>query len=298
MGVSATVVARTVGIDTAFKNLNPNAALLLPQRVALIGQGTTAAVYATTPLIVTSAATVGSTYGFGSPLHLAALQLLPQNGDGLGTIPLTVYPLADSGTAAAGTIECTTLPTSVRTFSLVVNGIRSVDFTIDPASDSLIDVATLIKTAVNATLNTPVIGGTIAVAVLDLDLKWGGTSGNDTAVSILGELDGAVFAIVQPTAGATNPSVQPALDQITSVWETLIVNCMELGDSTNLDLYSTWGEGRWDVLSKKPAAVHTGSAETVVATNVAIGNGRKTDRTRSEERRVGKECRSRWSPYH
>ena len=22
------------------------------------------------------------------------------------------------------------------------------------------------------------------------------------------------------------------------------------------------------------------------------------DRTRSEERRVGKECRSRWSPYH
>ena len=23
-----------------------------------------------------------------------------------------------------------------------------------------------------------------------------------------------------------------------------------------------------------------------------------TDKTRSEERRVGKECRSRWSPYH
>ena len=24
----------------------------------------------------------------------------------------------------------------------------------------------------------------------------------------------------------------------------------------------------------------------------------KLDRSRSEERRVGKECRSRWSPYH
>ena len=24
----------------------------------------------------------------------------------------------------------------------------------------------------------------------------------------------------------------------------------------------------------------------------------KNDETRSEERRVGKECRSRWSPYH
>ena len=29
-------------------------------------------------------------------------------------------------------------------------------------------------------------------------------------------------------------------------------------------------------------------------TNVGIGK----DDTRSEERRVGKECRSRWSPYH
>ena len=27
-------------------------------------------------------------------------------------------------------------------------------------------------------------------------------------------------------------------------------------------------------------------------------NFKKTDFVRSEERRVGKECRSRWSPYH
>ena len=30
-----------------------------------------------------------------------------------------------------------------------------------------------------------------------------------------------------------------------------------------------------------------------IVTNAQIG-----DSTRSEERRVGKECRSRWSPYH
>ena len=29
-----------------------------------------------------------------------------------------------------------------------------------------------------------------------------------------------------------------------------------------------------------------------------IRNVRMDDTTRSEERRVGKECRSRWSPYH
>ena len=31
---------------------------------------------------------------------------------------------------------------------------------------------------------------------------------------------------------------------------------------------------------------------------VAIGYGKEGTVLRSEERRVGKECRSRWSPYH
>ena len=30
----------------------------------------------------------------------------------------------------------------------------------------------------------------------------------------------------------------------------------------------------------------------------AEARNRKKERDRSEERRVGKECRSRWSPYH
>src|SRR2546425_9272222 len=30
----------------------------------------------------------------------------------------------------------------------------------------------------------------------------------------------------------------------------------------------------------------------------ALGSGAPSARPRSEERRVGKECRSRWSPYH
>ena len=32
--------------------------------------------------------------------------------------------------------------------------------------------------------------------------------------------------------------------------------------------------------------------------NNLVKNGRKDEENRSEERRVGKECRSRWSPYH
>ena len=40
-----------------------------------------------------------------------------------------------------------------------------------------------------------------------------------------------------------------------------------------------------------------GMTEQIAAIQRAA-SGRKTPGSRSEERRVGKECRSRWSPYH
>ena len=40
-----------------------------------------------------------------------------------------------------------------------------------------------------------------------------------------------------------------------------------------------------------------GEADRIV-TLLTRGNGRVRAVARSEERRVGKECRSRWSPYH
>ena len=45
----------------------------------------------------------------------------------------------------------------------------------------------------------------------------------------------------------------------------------------------------------------TGSAEVAILRADGVENGTTTgakDAERSEERRVGKECRSRWSPYH
>src|ERR1039457_4688787 len=52
-----------------------------------------------------------------------------------------------------------------------------------------------------------------------------------------------------------------------------------------------------------PAATSTGSNNGRPSLNAALANSRQGDFTqvgvnRSEERRVGKECRSRWSPYH
>ena len=47
---------------------------------------------------------------------------------------------------------------------------------------------------------------------------------------------------------------------------------------------------------QKNTPVSTAAQETDAAESTNAG---KTDNTdRSEERRVGKECRSRWSPYH
>ena len=46
-------------------------------------------------------------------------------------------------------------------------------------------------------------------------------------------------------------------------------------------------------------AIHGGDYRSDPATNsVAVPIYRTTSYQRSEERRVGKECRSRWSPYH
>ena len=104
--VDASAVARVVGVETIFKNLRGGSIVFLPQRIAVVGQGNTLASYSTDKAQLTSAFAVGSAYGFGSPLHLAALQLLPVNGDGVGTIPVTFYPLEDdgSGIASAGDI--------------------------------------------------------------------------------------------------------------------------------------------------------------------------------------------------
>ena len=44
--------------------------------------------------------------------------------------------------------------------------------------------------------------------------------------------------------------------------------------------------------------LHALAHKAFKATDLRDAEGLKLARQRSEERRVGKECRSRWSPYH
>ena len=281
--IDASAVARAVGIKTDFKDLRAGAILSLPQRIAVVGQGATASTYGTAPIQLTTAAEVGQEFGFGSPLHLAALQLLPVNGDGVGTIPVTFYPLEDdgSGVAAAGDITPSGAATEAGSFRVNINNILSEEFVIS-VGDTVADICDSIVAAIQGNLAMPMIP-TDNTTDVGLAAKWAGTSTNDLVISIEGPDDiGVSFAFTQPVGGLVNPDVDDALNQVGEVWETMILNCLEIADTTSLGKYTTFGEGRWGALTRKPTIVFTGNNETSVASATAVSDARKTDRINSQ----------------
>lgn len=281
--VDPSAVARVVGIATNFQDLRGGNIVFLPQRVALIGQGASLSTYATTKLQVTSALQVAETYGYGSPLHLAAKQLLPVNGDGLGTIPLTVYPLIDdgSGVAAAGDITPSGTQTVAASYIVRVNNVDSLPFVINPG-DAVAAVVAAMVTAINGNLDMPVIASD-GTTLLNLVAKWAGASSNDLTVEVVGSTTaGSLFAITQPVGGLVNPDVDDALNQVGNVWESLLINCMDVADTATLDKYSTFGEGRWGALVRKPCVVFSGNTATTVTSAIAVSDARKTDRTNAQ----------------
>jgi len=274
--------ARAVGIETIFKNLQGSISFL-PQRVALVGQGNSAATYALTKQQVFSSFEVGSTYGFGSPLHLAAQQLLPASGDGIGIVPLTVYPLEDTGTGdpSAGDITPVGTPNASGSFIIYINGIPSAAFSVAD-SDAVATITAAMTTALAGNVDLPMtaVDGT---TVVDLTSKWEGTSANDLVISVEGPTDiNLAFTITQPVGGTVNPDVDDALVQVGSVWETMFLNCMDVADTVTLDKFSAFGEGRYDPLVKKPCVVFTGDTTVSVTSAIAIPDARGTDRTNSQ----------------
>lgn len=281
--VDASAVARVVGIKTQFKDLRGGNVIYLPQRVAVLGQGATASVYSATKAQVTSAQQAGELYGFGSPIHLAVKQLLPVNGDGVGSIPVTVYPLADAGgaTAAVGDITPAGTQTVAADYIIRINNIDSATFTIAAGASVATRVASMV-TAINAILDMPVIA-TDGTTKVNLTSKWKGASANDIEVEAVGSTTaGTTFAFTQPTGGATNPDVDPALAQIGNVWETIVLNCLDLADTTTLTKINTVGEGRWGALVRKPFVAFTGCVIASVASAIAVSDARKTDRINAQ----------------
>lgn len=278
IAIDPSQVARATAISTTYKNIGPTAVQTAPIRVAIFGQGTTLAAPAQTKFQAFSAVEVAETCGYGSPAHLAAKELLPVNGDGVGVLPVTVYPLDDGTTASSGTITPTVAATDSGEYKAVIAGIESSAIVID-SSSTVATVCTALTAAINAESDMPVIATDNTTSV-GLEAKWKGVSGDDVYTKIDGPTTlGVSFAIVQLTGGAVNPTVDALLTQIGSVWENFVVNCLESTDTTALATFSTWGEGRWGADVRKPAVVVNGSVETTVATAITVPDARKTDRT-------------------
>ena len=280
--VDASAVARVLGIQTIFKNLR-GGILFLPQRIAVVGQGNSASVYATTKRQVTSAPEAASIYGFGSPIHNAVRQLFPVNGDGVGTIPVTIYPMDDdgAGVVSTGDITPTVAPTEAASYLIRVNNIDSEEFVI-ATTDTIALVTAKMETAINAVLEMPIIA-VDGVTKLNFTSKWKGTSANDIVIEVIGSTTvGNSFAITQAAGGLVNPDVDDALNQVGNVWESMVLNCLDVADTTTLGKYSTFGDGRWGALVRKPLVVFTGNTATTVTNATAVSDARKTDKTNAQ----------------
>lgn len=279
MTVDASAVARVLGITTTFKDLLGAGALNLPQRIAVFAQGRSDVVYSADKFQATSSKQVGDTLGYGSPANLVARELFPDNGDGVGTIPVTFYPLTDDYTdiQANGRVTPSGTQTKAAAYQLRIGGVLSESFTI-PAGATVAAIADLITTAVNAVLHMPVEAQDFTTHVRFV-AKWAGTSGNDITIQVIGESLGTVFTIVQPTGGTSNPTVDAALLQVGDIWETLGLNALNPGDTASLDAFDVFGEGRWGTLTHKPWIVFFGNNEPVVATATAGTTTRNLDRT-------------------
>ena len=98
------------------------------------------------------------------------------------------------------------------------------------------------------------------------------------------------------------------LKWLTGIWAALLI-CIIVCDSKSELLYTICYDTKnnasyeikekvQDVYNDLVSGVHSDSYVIMVMNNLDHFEFAKDIKARSEERRVGKECRSRWSPYH
>jgi phage tail sheath gpL-like len=285
MGADNSAIASVTAIDTQYKDQRTASLKKLPQRIYVLAQGATASTFATTKFEAPSASFVGDTVGYGSPAHLIAEQLLPVNGDGVSPIPVTIAPIDDDGSGVAAAGDITPSGTAAKQHSLRVRigGILSNAFLVPAGAvaGNLAAILNNIEAACAAVLRMPAAVVNNADTDATVTVKWKGASGNATKVEIIGDTD-VTWAITQPTGGLVNPDVTPALAQIGNKWETIIINAMNVSDTTTLDAIQTWGDGRWGSTVRKPAVAFVGDTTAAVAGATTVSDARPTDKVNAQ----------------
>ena len=184
------------------------------------------------------------------------------------------------------TLVCTAASTDAGTFTLTdPNGTIVAEDVVASAGGSVFNEGGLQGTLTDATTDFAV-GDTFTITVpaltMTLTSAWKGISANDIELEVIDDLGDLTWTITQPTGGTVNPTVDAALAQIGDSWVTMVVNALNNEDTTALNTYSAWGEGRWGELVKKPAVVFTGCNDASVGQATVITTARGTDRTNSQ----------------
>ena len=262
MGVSPSTITRVTGVEATFRNFNQGNAAMLNQRLSIIGLGNDNADYDLTKREFFAAAMVAETYGWGSPLHLAAEQLLPAIG-AVAEFPVTFIPLkkAEQSMPANAILSAVGTASANGSGVIYICGIAAEFPVIKGKTAS--EVLEGIKTAIDSVLSMPVLTGAVAGDTLPLTAKWSGDIGNLIKIEIIANAPGIVFATSHLSGGALDPDVAPALDQIGIAWETFLLNTFSYKNAARLDKYQQFVEGRWGALEKKPCLVAHGCTDNL-----------------------------------
>lgn len=128
---------------------------------------------------------------------------------------------------------------------------------------------------------------TVPALTVTVTIPWKGASGNSVVLEVIDTLEDLTFTITQPTGGATNPTVDTPLTKVGDVWETLVLNALEIADTTALDAFKTWGEARYAEVVHKPPWVFTGYCGTSEDDIKTVSDARKSDRINCQLNGVG-----------
>jgi len=272
--VGTELISRVVGYKITkgdFREVSPN----LPQKIAIIGEANTAnqTNLDITGKQITTSKQAGDLYGYGSPIHLMSRIVLPVSSDGVGGIPVVIYPqiTPDGATAKVLTITPTGVVTKNGTHRVFISGRDGVDgnfYDINlEIGDSTSEITAKIYDAVNNTLASPVIATDDSYKAI-LTTKWKGLTADGTNVSVDTATDdlGITYTIGSTQSGAGTPSVQSALDQFGNEWITIVVNGYGVQSAVMQTLESFNGRpdqdnptGRYRGIVMKPFIALTGS---------------------------------------
>lgn len=251
-------ISRIVGYKLTggnFAEVSPN----LPQRIAVLGQANTAnqsGLNVSEGTQLNSAKEAGELFGYGSPIHMAMRILKPVFSDGVGGIPVIVYPQLAAVGSSAKELELTVVGTATKnaTHNVVIAGRYGIDgdnysFNVQ-TGDTATVVAAKIVDSINAVLSSP-FTATSALGVVTLVSKWKDLNANllNATVDNNNESAGLTYAVASTVPGAgTTSDLSDSLELFGSDWNTIVVNTYDTNQDTLLDELEVFN-GRPDATS-------------------------------------------------